>query len=73
MVLVGFIIILYAQFFYNFINIVKVTSSDIIRLAQYLANWKVTINEKAADVNRDGKLTSSDIIKLAQLLAGWNV
>ena len=51
----------------------KVTSSDIIRIAQYIAGWKVTIDSKGADVNGDGKITSSDIIKLAQLLAGWKV
>lgn len=51
----------------------KITSSDAVILAQYLAEWSVTIDLKAADVNGDGEITSSDAVLLAQYLAEWNV
>ena len=48
-------------------------NDDLIILAQYLANWDVEINLKAANVDGDpnGNINNDDLIRLAQILAGW--
>lgn len=51
----------------------KVNGKDGILLAQYLAEWDVTINMDAADVNGDGKVNGKDGVLLAQYLAEWDV
>lgn len=51
----------------------KVNGKDGVMLAQYLAEWDVTINESAADVNGDGKVNGKDGVLLAQYLAEWEV
>lgn len=54
----------------------RVNVNDAIKLAQYLADWDVTLTaseEKAADVMADGKINVNDAIKLAQYLADWDV
>lgn len=51
----------------------KVNGKDGVLLAQYLAEWNVTINMDAADVNGDGKVNGKDGILLAQYLAEWDV
>ena len=53
-----------------------VNSKDAIRLAQFIAKWKVELSgdeEKAADIITDGYINSKDIIKLNQYIAKWNV
>ena len=50
-----------------------VNMADLTRLQQYLAQWEVTVDEKAADVNGDGKLTMGDLTRLQQYLADWDV
>ncbi|MBQ8620741.1 MAG: InlB B-repeat-containing protein [Oscillospiraceae bacterium] len=47
----------------------KVNGKDGVLLAQYLAEWDVTINMDAADVNGDGKVNGKDGVLLAQYLA----
>ena len=51
----------------------KVNGKDGVLLAQYLAEWDVTINVDAADVNGDGKVNGKDGVLLAQYLAEWDV
>lgn len=51
----------------------KVNSADAVRLAQYLAEWGVSIGTKEADVTGDGKINSADAVRLAQYLAEWGV
>ena len=51
----------------------KVNVKDITLLAQYLAEWDVSIDSNAADVNADGKINVKDITLLAQYLAEWDV
>ena len=46
---------------------------DAVLLAQYLAEWDVTINEAAADCNGDGNVDIKDAVLLAQYLAEWDV
>ena len=53
-----------------------VNSKDAIRLAQFIAKWKVELSgdeEKASDIIADGNINSKDIIKLNQYIAKWNV
>ena len=53
-----------------------VNSTDAIRLAQFIAKWKVELSgdeEKASDIVADGYINSKDIIKLNQYIAKWNV
>lgn len=53
-----------------------VNSKDAIRLAQFIAKWKVELSgdeEKASDIVADGYINSKDIIKLNQYIAKWNV
>jgi len=50
-----------------------VNGKDGILLAQYLAEWDVSIDMDAADVNGDGKVNGKDGILLAQYLAEWDV
>ena len=47
---------------------------DVTELRRALADWDVTINEKAADVNKDGSLDLKDLVILRRYLAGgWNI
>lgn len=50
-----------------------IDSDDALLLAQYLANWKVTIVVENADVNGSGAIDSDDALLLAQYLANWKV
>lgn len=50
-----------------------INGKDGILLAQFLAEWDVTINMNAADVNGDGTVNGKDGILLAQFLAEWDV
>ncbi len=52
----------------HFINI-----KDAILLAQYLAEWDVSVIAFAADCNGDGAVNIKDAILLAQYLAEWDV
>lgn len=55
----------------NYIN-----SKDGIKLNQYLAKWKVELDDDeklSADIVSDGYINSKDVIKLNQYLAKWNV
>jgi len=52
-----------------------IDSKDMVLLAQYLAEWAVTLNAEqleAADVYKDGVVDIKDAVKLAQYLAGWS-
>ena len=51
----------------------EIDSRDAVLLAQFLAKWKVTLNESAADCNADGAVDSKDAVLLAQYLAKWKV
>ena len=54
----------------------KINTKDAVLLAQYLAEWQVSISADglaAADVYKDGKINSKDAVLLAQYLAMWNV
>ena len=47
---------------------------DVTELRRALADWDVTINEKAADVNKDGSLDLKDLVILRRYLAGgWDI
>lgn len=46
---------------------------DATFLLQYLNEWKVEINEEAADCNPDGEIDGSDATRLLQYLAEWDV
>ncbi len=48
----------------------KISTSDLVLLAQYLAGWNVEAN---GDVNVDGNIDTRDLVLLAQYLAGWDV
>lgn len=50
-----------------------VNGKDGVLLAQYLADWDVSIDIAAADVNGDGTVNGKDGILLAQYLADWDV
>ncbi len=50
-----------------------VDGRDSVLLAQYLAQWDVSIVEFAADVNLDGAINGKDGILLEQYLAEWDV
>lgn len=49
-----------------------VDAVDPIVLARSIANWNVTINEKAADVNVNGTVEPADGIILQRHVAKWN-
>ncbi|MBR3448365.1 MAG: leucine-rich repeat protein [Oscillospiraceae bacterium] len=52
----------------------SVDLKDVTELRRALADWDVTINEKAADVNRDGSLDLKDLVILRRYLAGgWGI
>ena len=51
----------------------KVNMKDLVLLQQYLNNWDVTINEKAANVNGDEKINMKDLVLLQQYLNNWDV
>ena len=51
----------------------KVNMKDLVLLQQYLNNWDVAINEKAANVNGDEKINMKDLVLLQQYLNGWEV
>ncbi|MBO4216323.1 MAG: dockerin type I repeat-containing protein [Clostridia bacterium] len=50
-----------------------VNVKDLIRLAQYIAKWNVTVVAEALDVNGDTEINVKDLIRLAQYVAKWNV
>ena len=56
----------------------KITSADIIRLKNYLANYDYDAGTSTyevgpgADANGDGKITSADIIRLKNYLANYD-
>jgi len=50
-----------------------VNLNDLVVLAQYIAEWGVTVNELAADVDGSGIIDLNDVTLLAQYLAGWDV
>ncbi len=51
----------------------EVAISDLVRLAQYLANWDVEIAKEASDCDGSGEIGISDLVRLAQYLANWDV
>ncbi|WP_423738975.1 glycoside hydrolase family 9 protein [Clostridium cibarium] len=46
----------------------EVTLTDMILLKKYLISTKVEINEKAADINKDGEIDIADLYELEALL-----
>lgn len=48
----------------------KVSTADLIRLAQFLAGNNVVSSKEAADTNADGSIGTGDLIRLARFLAG---
>ena len=50
-----------------------VDEKDSVRLAQYMANWDISVKKSAADCNGDGKINAKDAVLLAQYLANWKV
>lgn len=48
-----------------------VSLTDIVIMAQYIAEWDVVCNEAALDVNGDETVTLQDVTHLAQYVAGW--
>ena len=46
---------------------------DLVALRKYLAKWKVTIDEVAANVNGDKTVNLLDLIMLRKHLAKWDV
>ena len=51
----------------------NVNNKDYGILRQYLNNWEVNIDERAADVNRDGKVNNKDLGILRRYLNNWDV
>ena len=51
----------------------RVNVKDLIRLAQYLADWEVEVVDACLDTNGDGSINIKDLIRLAQYLADWEV
>ncbi len=51
----------------------SVNLKDLVRLAQYNANWDVALNKVVSDANGDKKIDLSDVNHLAQYLAGWDI
>lgn len=50
-----------------------INTKDAVLLAQYLAEWEVSIDKDAADCNGDGSVDTKDAVLLAQYLALWEV
>ena len=50
-----------------------VDEKDSVRLAQYMANWDISVKKSAADCNGDGNINAKDAVLLAQYLANWKV
>ena len=50
-----------------------VTVADAVILARYLANWEVTLDLEAADVNLDDQVNVKDSALLRRYLAEWDV
>ncbi len=46
---------------------------DVVLLAQFVAQWSVTIDKHAADCNADDAINIMDAVLLAQFLANWYV
>lgn len=52
----------------------EVSGADSTILIQYLANWDVSLDEKAAaDLNADGRIDGIDATLLLQILANWDI
>ena len=47
----------------------EITKKDVSAILNYIVNKNVEVNEKAADVNGDGKVTVVDAIELMLTLA----
>lgn len=45
---------------------------DLVTLAQHVAGWEVSVNEKTADANDDGTVDLKDVSHLAKYIAGWD-
>lgn len=52
---------------------ISVNLNDVTRLAQYVAKWKVEVNEPALDPDGNGSVNLNDVTRLAQKVAKWNV
>ena len=50
-----------------------VNNKDLGILRQFLNNWDVTVDERAADVTGDGRVNNKDLGILRQYLNGWDV
>ncbi len=48
-----------------------VTLTDVVFIAQYVAEWDVVCNELAVDVNGDESVNLQDVTHLAQYVADW--
>ena len=51
----------------------EISDWDAILLNRFLADWPITINEKAADIDKDGEISDWDAITLERYLAGWDI
>ncbi len=49
-----------------------VNLQDIAALAQYIAQWDITVNTVTLDINGDGVVNLQDIATLAQYIAQWD-
>ncbi len=50
-----------------------IDAKDAVLLAQYLANWEVSVDSYTSDCNGDMKTDAKDAVLLAQYLANWDV
>jgi predicted peptidase/lysophospholipase L1-like esterase len=51
----------------------SVNLKDLVKMAQYAAEWEVALNKVVSDVNGDKKIDLADVTYFAQYLAGWDV
>ena len=51
----------------------KIDSRDTVLLSQFLAEWDVNPDIKAADCSGDGLINAKDNVLLMQYIAGWDV
>ncbi|MBR1662725.1 MAG: cellulase family glycosylhydrolase [Ruminococcus sp.] len=50
-----------------------VNINDVLIIQQFIAEWKVTVNEENCDVNNDGKININDVLLIQQYIAEWDV
>lgn len=50
-----------------------VNINDVLMIQQFIAQWKVYINEDNADVNGDGNVNINDVLLIQQFIAQWDV